>query len=102
MLFLEGGEELDEGFAGFVFEDDGFREDSVTEAVARGGEFALRGFGAAGFDSVGTGGGDLEFGRHEFLFRLYCAPGWGFGWRGWVGRVFGFSGLWGKIKLFGP
>jgi hypothetical protein len=64
MLFLEGGEELDEGFAGFVLEDDGFREDSVTEAVARGGEFALRGFGAAGFGSVGTGGGDLEVGRH--------------------------------------
>jgi hypothetical protein len=64
MLFLEGGEEFDEGFARFVFEDDGFREDSVTEAVARGGEFALRGFGAAGFSSVGTGGGDLEFGRH--------------------------------------
>jgi hypothetical protein len=37
MLLLIGSEEVDEGFAGFVFEDDGFRENAVTETVARGG-----------------------------------------------------------------
>ncbi len=37
---------------GFAFEEDGFGEHAVAEAVAGGNGLAFRGYGAAGFCSV--------------------------------------------------
>jgi hypothetical protein len=78
VFLLIGSEEVDESFARFVFEDDGFREDAVTETVARGGEFALRGDGATGFGAVGAGGEDAAFGTHTMPYFPWPAGGfWG-------------------------
>jgi hypothetical protein len=88
VFLLPGSEEADESLARFVFEDDGFREDAVTETVARGGEFALRGGGATGFGAVGAGGEDAALGAHTMPHCAWLAGG-SFG--DWLGRVFSFS-----------
>jgi len=59
---VEGVEDGDEAFGGFVIEDDGGGEDAVTVGVAGGDDFAERGCGAGGFLGVGLVGGEFAFG----------------------------------------
>jgi len=60
-----------ERLARFVFEDDGFREEAVTEIAARAGEFALRGDGATGAGAFDAGGDDATFGTHAMPYYAW-------------------------------
>jgi hypothetical protein len=66
-----------EAFGGFTVEDDGFGEQPVDEAVARGGKTAFRRDGPPGFGGVDSVRDDLTFGCHSFRLegsmpRLGC------------------------------
>ena len=60
--FLDGPDETAEMIEGFTFEEDGFGEYAVAEAVAGGDGLAFGGDGAAGFGSIDAGGFELPFG----------------------------------------
>jgi hypothetical protein len=57
LQFIEKrGQEFCEAIPRFAFQNDGAAEHAMFHGIAGGGEFALGGFGAAGFGSVGARG----------------------------------------------
>ena len=64
MFFEELVEELKKAAGILGFQDDGFREQTMTGAVAGGIAFALRSDGSLGPGSIGSGGLGLCWGSH--------------------------------------